>query len=577
MSVTISQGDYVYYQDTSTGAPTGWAWTFQGGSPTGSSSQNPVVRYLSPSYSGYGTTLIASKGILSSSKTSSNIILVNPESLYISVDATPNTVSMGSTITYTVVGPTASVAYYTWNLPGVAGYTGSNIVTTQYVTTDSWVNVTGSEYGATYSSYSAYATVYATSVLGNTNANNALVTYTKNGPPEQVNFGDQDIYDPYTTYYTAANTVLSTTMVGLPGAGWVVQLSFSGTEMDNQFFRGHGEFLYYISSNMDAGDNLFTADGILFGQLVASAPAFTLLGVPFTGWELLNRYTIGQYMLPGDINTYFSNVIYLGDVYQALAELAKPPRSWTESQIFDLFFETSVATQTSKSLELDFTLTPLASSFGFDGYNGLSGGHGGCCLPSRLVAGGDIIITVNFYYSNDGSINGIDPGQTDTINITISDATINGGMGNSPDNLVVLAQDTANGDGIATLMQAAFDDYFVNTLGNVSNTFVQASASPDYAYRADSMTYDINVFNGLKITIISNQAKASIGFSLVKMEFTDNFINLGPGYKNTSAFGPSPLPQGNWTCFYYNYIANPYQVIDTGFNRPKRGFSYYIV
>ena len=44
-TININQGDAVHFLDTSTGNPDHWAWTFEGGTPSAATNQNPVVTY----------------------------------------------------------------------------------------------------------------------------------------------------------------------------------------------------------------------------------------------------------------------------------------------------------------------------------------------------------------------------------------------------------------------------------------------------------------------------------------------------------------------------------------------------
>jgi hypothetical protein len=283
-------------------------------------------------------------------------------------------------------------------------------------------------------------------------------------------------------------------------------------------------------------------------------------------------------MITEDIATYFSNTLYVGDHTGVLGKLLLPNRFWTESQISSIVFEECIASQTSKNMELFPGYTPLASLFFEDGYNGASGGRGGCCLPSQSIAIGDVIIYIDLYYSGDGSIQNIDPGLTTTISVTISDITINGGFGNSPDGRLVLAQDTGNGPGIASLIQTELDNYFVGNLGNPMNVFMSAEASPEYAFEYALGQYDVNVFNGLKLTIRKNDPiNPGGGPYLVKAVLRDNFATsqfMLPAYIKTSAFGFSGPLLGNWTCLGLDYLSNPAQEYQQNLPFPYRGFSY---
>jgi hypothetical protein len=226
-------------------------------------------------------------------------------------------------------------------------------------------------------------------------------------------------------------------------------------------------------------------------------------------------------------------------------------------------------------MELAIGYLPQATLFGLDGYNGASGGKGGCCLPSSNLAGGDIDLYIDIYYSPDGSIDQIDPGQTYTITVPISNPTINGGNGNSPDSRLILAQDTGSGDGIATLIQTELDAYFISYLGNPFNNYIQASAAPEYAYQYTFGNYDVNVFNGLKLTMLANNPFGGPPF-IAKVGLRDSFaVNTPIPYKKTAAFGTVSAYSGIWTCFYYSDLANPYQTTLTSYPGPMRGFSYY--
>lgn len=47
-SVSIQYGNPVHFSDLSAGIPTGWQWTFTGGTPSTSTSQNPIITYNTP-------------------------------------------------------------------------------------------------------------------------------------------------------------------------------------------------------------------------------------------------------------------------------------------------------------------------------------------------------------------------------------------------------------------------------------------------------------------------------------------------------------------------------------------------
>ena len=311
MSIAITQGDYVLYQDTSVGNPTSRAWNFPGGTPTGASSLNPIVRYLSPNSSGYNVKLTVTKSSISSFKEEINIISVTPEntSVTLTSNVTAPSVNMGTTVTYTTAGSTGNLSYYSWTLAGIAGFTGTaqNQPTTLY----SWIDLTGSESGSVYSTYTSTSSVIFNSVLGNTSSSNTSVTYSKNGGFEPYNYFE-DAYTPGTQYYEVNPTGIYASAIGMAGSGQIfgVDTDFaSALPIDNTQFRAQGETVNYWSSSQDI-EFVQGLPGNFPGQFVASSTAFNAMGVTQTGWGSLSRYTAGNYMIPGDLGTYFNYVFY---------------------------------------------------------------------------------------------------------------------------------------------------------------------------------------------------------------------------------------------------------------------------
>ena len=73
-TTTITVGSTVQFTDLSSGNPTNWSWTFQGGTPGTSNSQNPSVTYNTPGT--YNVTLTVSNGDGSDTETKSSYIIV---------------------------------------------------------------------------------------------------------------------------------------------------------------------------------------------------------------------------------------------------------------------------------------------------------------------------------------------------------------------------------------------------------------------------------------------------------------------------------------------------------------------
>ncbi len=78
-SEAISEGASVVFTDLSTGNPTSWVWTFEGGTPSTSTSQNPTVTYSTGG--SYAVTLTATNADGSYSETKTDYITVTATSL----------------------------------------------------------------------------------------------------------------------------------------------------------------------------------------------------------------------------------------------------------------------------------------------------------------------------------------------------------------------------------------------------------------------------------------------------------------------------------------------------------------
>jgi PKD repeat protein len=101
-STSIVKGNAVTFSDQSTGEPTTWSWTFTGGTPASSASQNPAVTYNSAGT--YNVSLTVSNGAGSDTKTKTGYIIVtNPAGGALDADfSTPaTTIVTHQTITFT--------------------------------------------------------------------------------------------------------------------------------------------------------------------------------------------------------------------------------------------------------------------------------------------------------------------------------------------------------------------------------------------------------------------------------------------------------------------------------------------
>lgn len=106
--LTVCAGETVAFTDLSTNTPTSWAWTFTGGTPSASSSQNPTITYNTPGV--YDVTLVATNASGSDPITMTAYITVNALPV-VGTSASPaTTVCNGTSVTLSGTG----AAGYVW-------------------------------------------------------------------------------------------------------------------------------------------------------------------------------------------------------------------------------------------------------------------------------------------------------------------------------------------------------------------------------------------------------------------------------------------------------------------------------
>jgi hypothetical protein len=340
--INLTQGDYIYYYDTSLGAIVSRNWDIRGGSPTGATSFAVTARYKVPNSSGYGVGLTVTDNVnVTDSVFVPNAITVFPEienfSLAILKNGLPVSSSdMSVTLTYQATGtirpaPTGNY-YYQWFIPGTGGtlgFTGSSKTIAQIVkSTSSWLNLTGSEIGSPYGEYTGSARITVTSPLGNVYTGTKAITYNKSGFPESfyfpnsmpfrvgvVNAENQGAGSPEQSYLDSL-----TPRFGLPGQGPVFAFWSEDGFIDNQSMHSHTEQITVYTPSWD-----FTFSGCIpgqmTGQLIVSGSILNQLSNSTTSTgdvtghpaPLISRYTQGNYMAPGDIPNLLYNTFYYAD------------------------------------------------------------------------------------------------------------------------------------------------------------------------------------------------------------------------------------------------------------------------
>ncbi len=112
--VSYCTNDTVQFTDTSSGQPTSWSWTFQGGNPATSATQNPVVIYNTAG--NYAVSLAVTNVNGTNTATKPSYITVNPNPV------APSITQSGQTLSSNAVGSS-----YQWYLNGspISGATAS--------------------------------------------------------------------------------------------------------------------------------------------------------------------------------------------------------------------------------------------------------------------------------------------------------------------------------------------------------------------------------------------------------------------------------------------------------------------
>lgn len=164
-AVEICEGTEVQFNDLSTGTPVSWEWTFEGGDPTTSTDQNPLVTYSTAGE--YDVSLTVSDGVNSSTTNIEDYMKVAYEAVVPDQPAGPSNFSTD----------TANITYYETWAPNAEEYTW------ELTPEDVGVIVPGDTitkvkiYWSSDPDYSAELKVKATNVCGESEFSEPLVIY----------------------------------------------------------------------------------------------------------------------------------------------------------------------------------------------------------------------------------------------------------------------------------------------------------------------------------------------------------------------------------------------------------------
>jgi PKD repeat protein len=216
-SATVCAGSTVTFTNTSTGNPTGFSWTFQGGTPATSTSQNPIVTYNTAGT--YNVSLTVSNGNGSNTKTQNSLVTVRARPV-VSLSATNATCGNNGTVTNNISSGQTPYSF-TW----------SNGATTQNLS-----NLSGGSYTVTVTDANSCSTVATTTVASqgvavSANVNN--VTLCEDNNDGSVILTVTNGVAPIT--YTWSNGANTSSVFGLAKGSYSVTVNTNGCSFTDTY------------------------------------------------------------------------------------------------------------------------------------------------------------------------------------------------------------------------------------------------------------------------------------------------------------------------------------------------------
>jgi hypothetical protein len=450
----IEQGDIIYYYDTSIGDVVQRDWSFQGGTPTGATSYGPAVTYNGVNTNGYSTSLtVTDAATVVATTTKNNIIVVTPENISAAVTASNVNVLMDDTVYYGSSATAGSgLTGYVWSIPGLGATSGIYLSNVTYANLD-WYNLANTYVGSVNSAYVATATLTVTSNVGNVVNSSTNVTFYKMGPAEGFYYNDLYGATASGPYYTPSVTAYTSNDIGLGGSGLVIKIDQASSlyaPINNLYSHSTDEVAYYLPNSSD----VYTSMDPIRLRLIINKNAFIIMGA---GVNPNSQFSTGSYILAGGINTTLQDNLYLTDYTTTGTSLTfynlKTSRGWTNGAINKFLENKYYLSASSKHADgisylVANTEMYLSSYYSIDwtgGYTITLGTRPGVAIPSSRLFftkfGVVINVNVNVNVYREGSDNLIG-----SYNVVISSGG-GGGIGNSPDTLLITANDAGYGSG----------------------------------------------------------------------------------------------------------------------------------
>lgn len=133
----VCNGGSIQFTDQSVGSPTAWNWTFEGGTPSTSTQQNPLVTYSLPGV--YDVSLTVTIGAITSSITHSDFIFVEAPVTTVPAQPAGLTSLCGLSGYQYITSSVPSATGYAWTAdPATAGTFSGTGITGTLTTSNTW-------------------------------------------------------------------------------------------------------------------------------------------------------------------------------------------------------------------------------------------------------------------------------------------------------------------------------------------------------------------------------------------------------------------------------------------------------
>jgi PKD repeat protein len=285
----VSAGGSVHFTDLSTNSPTSWSWTFESGTPSSSTSQNPTVTYNTAGT--YDVSLTAANSAGSDGETKTNYITVTaPQPPVANFTASTTNPSAGGSVTFTDTS-TNTPTSWSWTFEGgTPGTSTAQNPTITYNTTGTYdvsltaTNAAGSD-GETKVDYiNVSAVPYCTS-QGNNNNYEWISRVVVAGMDNSSGSAGYTDFTSITCNLTSGNNASVSLTPGFASSSyteyWKIWIDYNGdhdfTDTGEEVFSGSGSSTVSGSFTVASGIDITTRMRVTmkYGGAPTSCETFT--------------------------------------------------------------------------------------------------------------------------------------------------------------------------------------------------------------------------------------------------------------------------------------------------------------